>query len=177
LRPQLTFSLPLKRIGELFINVFSTKANQDTAMPPFLDNASTIERDPWKTMNLQDILLSARHLMVKQGPYRAKAHNTFLQIGILKYVSETILWAEADGLFLILCGYIYDVFFQNIEKPQFMEVGPKGFIKVISRIPFNQMYAALPEKEQLKFRELFKKYFDSYMELKVKPYRRDALEM
>lgn len=174
LRPQLTFSLPLRKTVELFLKIFSTDANKDTAMPPFLNPNQMPDRNPWDTMSLQDIETSTRHFMVKQAPYRAKAHNNFLQRGISSYVSETTVCTEADGLFLILCGYVYDVFFQNLMRQQFQETGPKGFIKVISRIPFDQMYRDLSEEQKEKFKTLLHSYFGRDLELKVKPYRRDA---
>jgi hypothetical protein len=61
-------------------------------------------------------------------------------------------------------------YYRQLRHKEFLETGPKPHIKVLSRIPFSDMYQQLTPSETTKFRELFEKYFFSMSQSEVKPY-------
>lgn len=80
---------------------------------------------------------------------------------------------DLDGLFLLLSAYVYDLFVENKQNPLLKEPGPKGFLKIVSRFSFSDMYKTLHPGEQEQFLGFAHLNFRDLLPQGIKPYRRD----
>ena len=156
-RPQLSFSFPLRYMKEVFLRVLGQEQNRDCVMPRLLDAQK------------QHDVLTSRMFREKKESIRA-----FLDIGLADHLGSKKDFRTIDGFSLLLSSYVYDLFVLNQEpKISIAETGPKAFLKVVSRVSFSDMFKQLNEpdqKELVVFFEEFRPFFDR----PVKPYKKDA---
>ncbi len=173
LRPQLSFSFPLRCMREILSQILGQKQNKECVLPDCLDTETKQEKEEWKNKSLLEIESADIIFGKKMLAHKARMHNLYVRTNVSQYLRTLESFLPEHGLFLLFCTYIYDIFFQNLKHEAFKETGPKGFMKVISRLPFSAMFNQLNERNQTVFKELFKIHFSEYFLLKVKPYRRD----
>lgn len=173
LRPQLSFSFPLKHMRKVFLQILGQKQNKEYVMPDCLDTETKQEKEEWKNKSLLEIESANIIFGKKMLCHKTRMHNLYVQTDVIQYLMGLEAFLPEHGLFLLFCTHAYDIFFHNLKHEAFKETGPKGFMKVISRLPFSTMFNQLNESGQTAFSDMFQKHFSAHLSLKVKPYRRD----
>ena len=156
LRPQLSFSFPMSQMRP----VFGLLARYETTTPRVLLAREEVISDEPLKLPIQ-----------RKIAERKKIVNQFVQTGALGFLQDH---QEQSGFCLLFLSYVFDLFILNNEVTALNETGPKGFLKVVSRVSFSDMYAQLSEEERGLFEHFYPRFLSQFEARKIKPYRRDT---
>ena len=193
--PQITYCLPLNKIGDLIEHLKTIINKTKTTSSYFLFGCDHTqpELDPEDQERLnasvQRILdgrqkPGVQNFLKNRDLARRKARENISQDVRPQFLEFTLAHLEtlfpnnnsAKGLAWLFTLYAFSFFMDNADIVN-DEGGPKPELGIMSRIPFSDMYKRLPHDEQ----ELFKRFVESldevYLNRQVRKYKTESSMM
>lgn len=185
LRPQLSFSFPTRYVSDVFMHTLCQEHEVHTS--PRICRVSKLLSD-------LDVAIAQKELYIKEdseagtNPYlvnvkRVEKEKQEKTRDALKELIDAmapqlpqLLEAKtnAHNLCLLVTEYLLSLFVLNFKDKNVSESGPKAFLKVVSRVPFFEMFNQLTPDEQIEFERFFSTIPISITTRPIKPYLKDT---